>query len=198
MNNQRGFSLLEIAVVLVIIGSIVALAAPRLLDRQADTRKVLRDFIIAGRDLKSRAKLGNVTYRIAVDFNEKEQTWWVEKASKPILLDKAEIERQQKDSSSGASDEAPPPPVFQADTSIFKKKQVLPDGYKFRQIESGTLDIIVTEGMGYIHFFPQGLIETSALQIEDPKANIWTVVYNPLTGKADVIPEAKTLKDLAR
>lgn len=198
MNSQKGFSLLEIAVVLVIIGSIIALAAPLLLDRKADTRKVLRDFIIAGRDLKSRAKLGNVTYRIAVDFNEKEQSWWVEKSSKPILLDKAEMERQQKASSTNSSDEAPPPPTFQADTSIFKKKQALPDGYKFKQIESGTLDTIVTEGMGYIHFFPQGLIETSALQIEDPKSNVWTVVYNPLTGKADVIPEAKSLKDLAR
>lgn len=187
-------------VALVIIGAIIAIAAPRLFDRKTDTRKVLRDFIVAGRDLKSRAKLGNVTYRLAFDLNEKEQSWWVEKSSRPVVLDKAEIEKQKEAASSAANsgDEAPPPPIFQADTSIFKRKQVLPSGYKFKQVESGTLDMMVTEGMAYIHFFPQGLIESSSLQIEDPKSNTWTLIYNPLTGKADVIPEAKTLKDLAR
>ena len=58
--------------------------------------------------------------------------------------------------------------------------------------------MVVTEGMAYIHFFPQGLIETAALQIADPKGNVFTLVYNPLTGKADIITEARDLKDLAR
>ena len=91
-----------------------------------------------------------------------------------------------------------PPPDFQADTSIFKKKQTLPGGYKFKLIESGSLDLTITDGLAYIHFFPQGLIETSAIQVEDPKGTIWTLVYNPLTGRSDVMPEAKLLKELAR
>ncbi|MGZ3691806.1 MAG: prepilin-type N-terminal cleavage/methylation domain-containing protein [Pseudobdellovibrio sp.] len=201
MNNRKGFSLLEISVVLAIIGAIIALIAPRIVDKRSDTRRVFRDFMIAGKDLKSRAKLTGSTYRLAFDLTEKTQSWWVEKSTKLVLLDKAKIEaaqQAQKDAANGKKDESPPPPDFQVDTTIFKSKQILPDGYKFKQVESGTVDLVYTEGLAYIHFFPQGLIESSALQIEDPKKNIWTLVYNPLTGAMDIIPEAKQLKDLSR
>jgi general secretion pathway protein H len=200
LKNNKGFSLLEIAIVLSIIGAIIAIAAPRLFDKKSENRKVFREFILAGKDLKSRAKLTGLTYRLAFDLNEKEQSWWVEKSSKVVMLDKTKIEEAKEKEKNASSDsgESKPPPDFQLDTSIFKKKQVLPDGYKFKQIESGTVDVVYTEGMGYIHFFSQGLIETAAIQIEDPKKNVWTLVYNPLTGHTDIIPEAKLLKDLSR
>lgn len=200
VKSEKGFSLLEITVVLTIIGAIIAIAAPRLFDKKSETRKVFRDFIIAGKDLKSRAKLGGVTYRMAFDLTEKQQAWWVEKSSKTVVLDKTKMEAANENSkkTDKADDKEKPPPDFQLDPSIFKKKQVLPTGYRFKQVESGTLDLVLTEGMAYIHFFPQGLIETSALQIEDPKKNVFTLVYNPLTGHADIIPEAKLLKELAR
>lgn len=198
--NNKGFSLLEIAVVLTIIGAIIAIAAPRLFDKKSETRKVLRDFIVAGKDLKGRAKMTGSTYRLAFDLTEKNQSWWVEKSTKPVTLNKAQIEKLREDAKNPdkTKDEEKPPADFQPDSSIFKKKQTLSSGYKFKQIESGSLDLTLTEGLAYIHFFPQGLIETSAIQIEDPKGNIFTLVYNPLTGHADVIPEAKLLKELAR
>lgn len=201
LNSAKGFSLLEIVIVVAIIGSIMAIVAPTLFDKKSETRKVFHDFIIAGKDLKSRAKVGGVTYRMAFDLNEKTQSWWVEKSSKTVTLDKAKVEAALEASKKNLKDqdnEKKAPPDFVLDQSIFKKKQTLPKGYRFKQVESGTLDMVVTEGMAYIHFFPQGLIETSALQIEDPKKNVFTLIYNPLTGRADIIQEAKLLKDLAR
>jgi general secretion pathway protein H len=200
LRKANGFSLLEIAVVLSIIGVIIAIILPRIFDKRSETRRVFRDFIIAGKDLKSRAKLDGATYRLTFDLSEKDQAWWVEKSTKAVLLDKAKIEEQQEKfrKNEGKPEEGAPPPDFQIDTSIFKKKQRLPEGFKFKQVESGTADVIYTDGLAYIHFFPQGLIETSALQIEDPKKNIWTLIYNPLTGHLDIIPEAKLLKDLSR
>lgn len=200
MRKPNGFSILEIVIVLSIIGAIIALAAPRIFDKKSETRRVFRDFIVAGKDLKSRAKLNGVTYRLAFDLNEKEPSWWVEKSTKKVLLDKAKIEKQQEQlkSNGGKSEEGAPPPDFAIDPSIFKSKQMLPEGYRFKQVESATADVLYTEGMAYIHFFPEGLIETSALQIEDPKKNVWTLIYNPLTGHLDIIPEAKLLKDLSR
>jgi general secretion pathway protein H len=200
VNNQKGFSLLEIAIVLSIIGALIAIAAPRLFDKKSENRKVFREFILAGKDLKSRAKLSGLTYRLAFDLNEDQQSWWVEKSSKTVMLNKKQIEEAQENASRGLSDdpENKPPPDFQQDPTIFKKKQVLPSGYKFIQIESATVDIIYSQGMGYIHFFPQGIIESASIQIEDPKKNIWTIIYNPLTGQTDVIPEPKLLKDLNR
>lgn len=197
--NDNGFSLLEITVVLSIIGAVIALAAPRLFDKRSESRKVFRDFIIAGKDVKSRAKLTGNTYRLAFDLSSNPQSWWVERASKAVVLDRAQMEAaKEAEKSIVDKPEGAPPPDFQLDSSFFKKKQRLAEGFKFKQVESGTLDYIYTEGMAYIHFFPQGLIETSAIQFEDPKKNISTLVYNPLTGQTDLIPEAKLLKDLSR
>ena len=75
--------------VLSIIGAIMAIAAPKLFDKKADTRRVFRDFIVAGKDLKSRAKLTGSTYRLAFDLTEKQQSWWVEKSTRVVLIDKA-------------------------------------------------------------------------------------------------------------
>lgn len=200
IKNDKAFSLLEIAVVLSIIGAVIALAAPRLFDKHSQHRHVFREFIVAGKDVKSRAKLTGNTYRLAFDLTTNQQSWWVEKSTKVVTLDKSQIEaaKEAEKSKADKKEEGAPPPDFQLDPSFFKKKQRLAEGFKFKQIESGTVDYIYTEGMAYIHFFPQGLIETSAIQIEDPKKNIWTLVFNPLTGQTDLIPEAKLLKDLSR
>lgn len=182
------------------MGAIIAIALPRLLDKKSETRKVLREFMIAGKDLRVRAKLGGTTFRLAFQLDKDQQNWWVEKSSRVALIDKKKFESERNNAKDvfRKNDEDKTPADFQPDESIFKKKQVLPKGYAFKQIESGTQDLVFTEGLAYIHFFPQGLIETSAIQIEDPKKNIWTLIYNPITGQMDIIPEAKSLKDLAR
>jgi len=202
LKNNKGFSLLEIVIVLSIMGAIIGIALPRLTDKKIDIRKVLREFGTAGKDLKSRAKLNGTTYRLAFQLDPANaQSWWVEKSSQATLIDKKKLEKERellKEVQAKGSAETKTPPAFQPDQSIFKKKQVLPAGFRFVQIESGTQDLILTEGTAYIHFFPQGLIESSAIQIEDPKKNIWTLVYNPITGHMDIISEAKILKDLAR
>lgn len=192
------------AIVLSIIGAVIAIGAPKLFDKKSETRKVFREFIVAGKDLRSRAKLNGSTYRLAFDLDsglseKSKQAWWVEKSNRSTLIDKKKYEAAlEKAKESFQKDEAAPPSDFQIDASIFKRKQVLPSGYRFVHVESGTQDMVVTSGMAYIHFFSQGLIEQSAIQIEDNKKNIWTLVYNPITGQTDVIPDAKLLKDLAR
>ncbi|MBC7742360.1 MAG: prepilin-type N-terminal cleavage/methylation domain-containing protein [Bdellovibrionaceae bacterium] len=197
--SERGFSLMEMAIVLVIIGAVIAIAAPRLFDKKSETRKVFREFILAGKDLRSKAKLYGTTYRLAFQLDAGQQNWWVEKSTRVTLIDKKKFENERNQSKETFLKEEPKKPSdFQPDTTIFKKKQVLPKGYSFKHIESGTQEVVLTEGVAYIHFFPQGLIETSAIQIEEPKKNIWTLVYNPITGHSDIIPEPKLLKDLAR
>lgn len=185
-------------IVIALIGAITAIAVPRLLDKKPQTRKLFREFTVAGKDLRNRAKLGNTTYRLAFKLGPGEQSWWVERSSIVTLIDKKKYELEREKAKSTFKDSDAPQSPFKPDTSIFKKEQSLPSGYRFVQIESGTQDIIVKEGLAYIHFFPQGLIEPSAIQITDPKKNIWTLVFNPITGQSDIIPEAKELKDLAR
>ena len=196
--SSSGFSLLEIIIVLAIIGAILAIALPRLMDKKQDTRKVFRDFVIAGKDIRNRAKLAGVSYRLAFRLDKDQQTWWVEKATRAVLLDKKKLEIQRDNAAATFKDEVKPASDFTPDATIFKKEQKLPDGFRFIHIESGPQELIATEGLAYIHFFPQGMIEPSAIQIEDAKKNVWTLVFNPITGQSDVIPEAKTLRDLTR
>ena len=112
VNDNRGFSLLEIAVVLSIIGAVIAIAAPRLFDKKTDTRRVFRDFIVAGKDLKSRAKLSGSTYRLAFDLTPKQQSWWVEKSTKAVLIDKAKLEKEFENNKNPDKNAEKPPPDF--------------------------------------------------------------------------------------
>lgn len=199
IKNKKGFSLAEVIIVIGIIGAILAVVLPGIADKKIDMRKVFREFTIAGKDLRSRAKMSGSTYRLAFQLEPGKQSWWVEKSNRVSLIDKKKFdEERNRPKETFQKDDEKPPSEFEADATIFKSKQMLPKGFSFKHIESGTQDIIVTEGMAYIHFFPQGMIEPSAIQIEDPKKNIWTVVYNPITGQTDIISDPKLLKDLAR
>lgn len=201
--KEEGFSLLEIVVVIAIIGTVMALAIPMLSNKRQQTSQIFRTITVKFKEVRNRAKLYNSTYRFAFRLTENDQAYWVEKSSNITLIDKKALEeiREKEKSQFRADDkkdEEAPPPAFEADTAFLKKELTLPKGYRFKQIESGSLDQIITDGTAYIHFFPQGNIEPSAIQIEDPKKNIWTLVFNTITGQADIISEAKTLKDLNR
>jgi len=198
--TSNGFSLLEITVVIVIIGTMLSLAISRTTFNKNDNRKVFRDIVITVKEIRNRAKLYNTTYRIAFRLNENNQAYWVEKASSPTLLNKEflDLERDEKQKNLKDDDPEKFKSAFQVDTSYSKKEKTLPSGYIFKSIESGPHEVVFTDGNAYIHFFSQGLIEPVALQIQDPKNNIWTLVFNSITGQADIIDGAKTLKDLNR
>lgn len=198
--NNRGFSLIEISIVILIIGGLLAIALPKMSFSKVDTKKVIRDITVSAKEVRNRAKLYGTTYRLAFRLDADNQAYWVEKSTTVTYIDKAALEKARDEAkSSFRKDEkegAKVAPQFQPDSSVFKKEQTLPRDYIFKLIESGARNVTYSDGMAYIHFFPQGFIETALIQIEDPKKNIWTITFNPITGQAAIIPEAKLLKDL--
>ncbi len=193
---------MEVIVVLAIIGGIISIAVSRLGGtNKQETSKLIRKISVDVKQIRNRAKLYGTTYRLAIKMDPEGQSYWVEKSANVTLIDKKALDDQREKAKSqfrDSEEKESSPSAFQPDTSFFKKEQILPQGYTFKLVESGSQDNIFADGTAYVHFFPQGYIEPCLIQIEDPKKNIWTLVFNPITGQADVIAEAKTLKELTR
>lgn len=199
--NSRGFSLIEISIVILIIGGLLAIALPRMQLRKVETKTVIREITNTVKEVRNRAKLFGTTYRLAIRLDPTNQAYWVEKSTTVTYIDKAALEKAREDAknnfrSDKTEDEKKALSPFQPDSTFFKKEQVLPKDYNFKLIESGSQDVTYIDGMAYIHFFPQGFIESALIQIEDPKKNIWSITFNPITGQSSIITEAKFLKDL--
>lgn len=180
-----------------IIGGVLAASLSRMsFGKKVDNRAVFREIVIAVKEVRNRAKLYGTNYRLVFKIDEKESSFWLERSVSPTLIDKEFLAKQRE--RGNKEDEGAPASPYQVDTSYLKKEKMLASGYLVKQLESGPQDAVFTEGMVYIHFFPTGMVEPVALQIQDPRKNIWTLVFNPLTGQADIIDGAKSLRDLNR
>ncbi len=201
--DKRGFTLIEIMIVLAIMAAVIGIGAPRLFKTQDNVKSVVRKFMVLGKEIRDKARINNATYRLAIHMEPKNYTYWVEKANGSQLIDpaamtpegRAKIEEAKKEKKDDA-----PPPLFQLDKSILKKEKSLPGQMRFVSLETINMKEPVVEGDAYIYFFPQGMVEASALQIATGSAgsNTWTLIFDPLTGQVDVIEKAQSLKDLQR
>lgn len=192
--SQRGFTLIEIMIVLAIVAGLITLGAPRLLKKDGNIKSVARNFIVLSKEVRNKARLTNSTYRLAISMEPGEEKYWLERASGPQAVDPEAYEKEKDED----KDEDAPPPLFQVDTSLIKKEKKLPEGLRFGSVETVNMKAPMTSGVAYIHFFPEGFVEASAVQITNGNNLTWTLVFNPLTGQADIIEKASSLKDIQR
>lgn len=195
MSSQRGFTLIEIMIVLAIVAALITVAAPRLVNKDANIKSVARSIVILGKEIRNKARLTNSTYRLAINLDPKEGKYWIERANGPQAVDPNAYE---KDKEKNEDKENAPPPLFQMDKSLFKKEKTLPKGLYFGSVETINMKSPITSGLAYVHFFPEGFVEAAAVQITDGNKLTWTLVFNPLTGQADIIEKAQSLKDTKR
>ncbi|WP_413587294.1 Tfp pilus assembly protein FimT/FimU [Bdellovibrio sp. HCB274] len=197
--NRRGFTLIEVMIVLAIIGGLVVIGAPRLFKTQSNIRATTRQFMALTKDIRNKARIYNSTYRLVINIDGKKAgTYWVERANGPMPIDPEAAEKERERQSSSFKDEDAPPPKYAMDTSVLKKEAELPGAFKFVQVETVSSKDPITSGTAYIHFFPEGFVEASAIQISGGNNLIWTLVFNPLTGQADIIEKAQSLKGIQR
>lgn len=197
VENNKGFTLIEVMVVLGIIGVIIAMGLSRVRKKDNDVKKVARQFYVLGKEIRNQARLKNSTYRLMIRLDEGAQEYWVESAQgfQGKLTDK-ELEDRQKEIEKLDKDEKPKE-VFEKDTVLLKKEKKLPEGLFFKSVENLDHDPM-TVGTASIYFFPNGFVETTAVQITDRKRVTWTLIYQPLTGQADIIPDERSLRDSKR
>jgi general secretion pathway protein H len=191
LRKRAGFTLVEILIVLVIFAGLAAMGIPALFRKGDNIKKVARQLTALTKEVRNRAKLKNATYRIVIDMSEEPHKYWVEytQGSRPIP---ANLYDQKKDDDT----ENPNKITFKRDDLISKKDKELPSGLYFAEVETVNTKAPITQGQAYIHYFPEGFVEASVIQVTDRKNLTWTFVISPLTGQADIIQEARSLKDM--
>lgn len=194
--SQKGFTLIEIMIVLAILAAVLVVGAPRLFKKDVNIKAVARQFIVLSKEVRNKARLTNSTYRLVIDMDSKDPQYWVERANGPQPVDPDAYEKAKDKKSE--KEEGAPPPLFQIDKSVTKKEQTLPNGLRFGSVETANMKAPLTSGLAYVHFFPEGFVEAAAVQITNGNNLTWTLVFNPLTGQADIIEKASSLKDTQR
>lgn len=193
--------MLELMVVLAIMAGMAAFIMPRFGSRNSDMKATVRKFSALAKQLQSTAKLKNMTYRLVIDMKEGEKTlpheYWVEKSSSPTLfteggtyisLDEIKKEKDEKEKQK-------PPGGFEVDTTVLKK-QALPGGLFFEDVEIKGGEKPYSTGRAYVHFLPVGMAEEAAIHIKGGDKLRWTVAIHPLTGQADVVTQYISLKEI--
>jgi prepilin-type N-terminal cleavage/methylation domain-containing protein len=196
--SQKGFSLVEVMVVLVIIAALLLFTTSRMGTSNRSIRKDVRNFAAGIRELRYKARMNNFTYRLVInlpDNKDDKQTYWVESTGKKFLLnyDEAFLKKQAEKLKEGKKD----PTDFNIDSSISKNgPQPLPKGLVFESVEIAAQKKEYTAGRVYIHFFPEGRVEEAVIHIGDGDKLHWSLAIHPLTGRVDMITKDQKLKDI--
>jgi general secretion pathway protein H len=158
--NERGFTLVELAMVLLVLGIVGAVAMPRvsgMLDRQRmrHTINVVRGTV---RYVQARAALTKRVYRLTFD-----------------------VERQTMSACYVSVDACQPEPsrelrVFTFPPAARLLDVIRPDGEK------------TVEGEAITHFHPTGLAEPSTLHLTNSIDERITLMITPLGGRIKVLP----------
>lgn len=194
--GRDGFTLIEIMIVLAILGFGLTLAVSRFSNRSGELRAVLRKTTVLSRELHTRAKLNGVTYRMVLDLGEggpkASQTIYVERGTGATVIKDQEIEEGAEE-----DEENPAPKEFQRDVDLLKEPIKIPRGVYISEVEINRIEKPLTQGLAYIHYLSQGLVEEAAIHLRRAESEQkWTISIHPLTGRAEVLSPSMKLEEL--
>ncbi|MBI2645993.1 MAG: prepilin-type N-terminal cleavage/methylation domain-containing protein [Deltaproteobacteria bacterium] len=180
--NSKGLTLIEIIVVMAIIAIFTVIALPRFQNKLSlHIKKQARMLSGTIRFLYTQAALKNVTYRLHYDLANR--TYFVEKSSDAVRLTSEGSLTQ-----GSLTQEKKTGPKFTEDKELLKKPVQLQKRIKFKDIKTELSKDLITEGHAYTHFFPSGYVEQTQIRLESEIGDIYTIVVEPLTGRAKVYP----------
>lgn len=157
--GDAGFTLIEIGLVMLIIGLVLALAVPRFRDQgraelMSQTRKLAATF----RFLQQEAILNGRVYRLNYDLDQ--QRYFVTEAE--------------------FGD------AFLPSTGILARDVTLPSTVQLADIDVPDLGGKIYEGTGFTHFFPDGYVDPTVVHLANGEEAYTLFVPNGLTGRAHV------------
>ncbi len=154
--NSTGFTLLELAVVMFIVGLLIAVAMPRLTDLAgARLEASARRLATLARYLSGEAVFRGRLYRLHYDVDR--HVYWV-----TVLTTSQQGAEFVDEESPLAQPVHLPPAVVFADVDV-------PDVGR------------VSTGQVYTHFYPHGYADPTVIHLRDQSAQVVTVMIPPLT-----------------
>ena len=183
---QRGFTLIEIMLVLMIISLIVAMAAPSIGSYfQVSISSAGRELASVIKETYNTTMVTGRVHRVAYDF--KDGTYWAESGPADALLETKESkEKEARKKRFLKEGEAKSSPGFSMEKGITRKKISLPVGVKFEDLITQLSNEPITEGIAYTHFFPHGMVEQTLIHLKDSSKHQFSLVILPVSGKTDL------------
>jgi general secretion pathway protein H len=214
VQDARGFTLIEvmIAMALVALMVVAGVIGVRSLAK-SDLRSTATRMAGAIRYLFDRASTTGRVHRLVLDFDAGK--YWAEVTDDAFILGagketeetrKREAEKiakeqeakriaDEKDAFFGTqipSRYIPKPFVpkrakFDAFREMAVKPVTLRSSVVFADIYTPRLALPLTEGRGYVYFFPMGMTEAAVIHLSDKKGeSFYTLIVHPLTGRVSV------------
>lgn len=198
MKNDRGFTLIEIMITILIMAAVVAIGGTRIINPNENRRGQVRKIAVQTKELRTSARLQNATFRIVFQMDpEKGHRYWVESASGHALQLSEAQEKELNSLTQIQRDEAYKGRSKFTKDPKYGKEVELTTGLFIEGVEISGRSKEVTSSLAYVHFFPQGLSDEALIKIGDRKNQHWTIKIHPLTGTAEIRNGSLTFKDLA-
>jgi len=212
--TERGFTIIEMMIVLAIVAIMTVLAVVGLRSfAKSDLRATATRMAGAIRYLFDRASTTGKVHRLVLDFDTGK--YWAEVSDDAFILasgketdesrkreadkiakeDEVKREAAEKEAFFGGS-QIPsrymPKPFLpkRAKFDAFRETAVKPitlkSGVFLADIYTPRLLRPLSEGKGYVYFFPMGMTEAAVIHLSDGKEAIYSLIVHPLTGRVSV------------
>ena len=186
--SEGGFTLIELGLVILIIGVMVAIAVPRLGNRAyAQLGSEARQLALAFRYLRHAAILNGRTYRLV--YNLEEHSYWAEVGE----ITAPQVEEEENDENLDAFEDSDlfPPEIQETftrdlDGPIGLRK--LPEPIGFSDVNLPEIAGKIFEGQIFTSFYPDGAVDISVVHLDNGQ-DVYTLhMLNPFTGRVMVEP----------
>lgn len=191
--SQRGFTLIEILIVLGIMAAVLVLGLGRIRKNENNIKSTFRELTVLSKEIRNQARLSQTFFRLMIQIKQDESKYWVEKGN---AIERKDPKLNLQEQLEKKADRDKKKSSFTLFKKLTKKEKVLPKGIDFKSLEIQNSEPLI-DGLGAIYYSPEGLVEASMIQITNGK-NTWSLFINPLTGIIDVADEEISLKDLIK
>ncbi len=211
--SARGFTLIEVMIVLVIVALVTVMTVVGLRSLfKTDLRATAARMAGTIRYLFDRASTTGRVHRLVLDFDNGK--YWAEESDDNFVFGagKETEESRKKEAEKIAKEEESKRRAAEQESffgssipSKYLPKPFIPKRAKFEAfretavrpitLKSGVVvaDLYtprllkpLSEGKGYIYFFPMGMTEAAVIHLSDGKDAFYTLIVHPLTGRVTV------------